>query len=86
MSHLCFIFRFNHSGGMGHYGGQRGGGRGNRGGYGGGMMYGGGYGDDYFTGDYMGYGFDDYEDPYYGYPPMRGSYGRGQGMMRGGRG
>ena len=72
---------------MDQYSGQRRMGRGGRGGYGASMMggYGGGYGDDYFTGDYMGYGFGGYDDGYYGAPPMRGMY-RNQGMGRGGRG
>lgn len=65
-------------------------GRGGRGGYGGGSMmggydggYGGGYGDDYFTGDYMTYGFGGYDDGYYNPPSMHGMYMQGMGGRRG---
>nr|CAB3253827.1 heterogeneous nuclear ribonucleoprotein R [Phallusia mammillata] len=81
----------------GPFSGPRGGQR-NRGGRGGGMGYGGhmpmmggygGYGDDYFTGDYMGYGFGGYDDPFFGMPMQRGGFRnqRGpRGMYGGGNG
>ncbi|XP_076818532.1 heterogeneous nuclear ribonucleoprotein Q-like [Clavelina lepadiformis] len=62
------------------------GGRGGMSGFGGPPMmggYGGNYVDDFYTSDYMHYGFGGYDDPFYGAPMRGGHFQQRQGMMRG---